>query len=138
MFGKIFKIVRKKRLRRRRHIGRRGYLQHKEQARTLVKERLAHFNTFYKFDFKKVFIKNQKSVWGSCSTRKNLNFNYKIIFLSPQVADYLIVHELCHLKEMNHRAVFWSLVEKTVPNYKKLRKELRAINSVNINNVKII
>ena len=53
--------------------------------------------------------------WGSCSSKKNLNFNYKIIFLSPQEQNYLIIHELCHLQEMNHSPAFWSLVKKQTP-----------------------
>ncbi|NBS67881.1 M48 family peptidase [bacterium] len=64
--------------------------------------------------------------WGSCSKRGNLNFNYRILFLPPHLADYLIVHELCHLKEFNHSPRFWALVAQGCPNYHACKKELRA------------
>jgi len=94
-------------------------------AKIFVLEKIKHFNNFYKFKINKVFIKNQKSRWGSCSSKGNLNFNYKIIYLRPELADYLIVHELCHLGELNHSKKFWALVEKTIPNYVKINKELK-------------
>jgi hypothetical protein len=101
------------------------YLHHKIAAERLVWGRLEHFNSFYNFPYNRVCIRDQKSRWGSCSARKNLNFTYRIVFLPQELADYLVVHELCHLGEMNHSARFWKLVEKTIPNYKKCRRELR-------------
>ena len=101
------------------------YLKHKEEAEELVLGRLEYFSKSYNFSYNQVSIKNQKTVWGSCSKKKNLNFNYKIIFLPSKLADYIIVHELCHLKEMNHSAKFWALVSKTMPNFKEVRKELK-------------
>lgn len=106
---------------------RRDYLTHKEAARQLVHARLAYFNQFYGFQYGRVSVKNQKSCWGSCSKRGNLNFNYRIVMLRPELADYIIVHELCHLGELNHSRQFWNLVVKTVPSYKILRKELRLV-----------
>ncbi len=96
------------------------------RARKLVKDRLAHFNAIYQCHFARVSIKKQSTVWGSCSAKKNLNFNYKIVLLPPHLADYIIVHELCHLKEMNHGKQFWLLVAKTIPEHKQYRKELVA------------
>lgn len=87
--------------------------------------RLAYFNQFYNFSYNKVFIKNQKTRWGSCSSKGNLNFSYRIIFLSPEAQDYLIVHELCHLKEFNHSQKFWDLVAKQVPNWQEIHQKLR-------------
>lgn len=104
---------------------RRAYLKHKEQARVLAHERIAHYNTFYNFKVNRISIKNTKSRWGSCSKKGNLNFNYKIALLPAELADYVIVHELCHLAEFNHSQKFWDLVEKTIPNYKIIRSKFR-------------
>ncbi|MFA7364935.1 MAG: SprT family zinc-dependent metalloprotease [Patescibacteria group bacterium] len=103
------------------------YLEYKEKARILIGERLEHFNNYYKFEYNRVSIKNQSTCWGSCSKKSNLNFNYKIYFLPREIADYVIVHELCHLKEMNHSKSFWDLVAKTKSDYKELRKRLKGL-----------
>lgn len=108
---------------------RKDYLEHKNQALILVHDRLKYFNNFYNFKFNRVSIKNQKTRWGSCSKKGNLNFNYKIVLLPPKLADYIIVHELCHLKELNHSDRFWNLVAKTFPDYLKLRQELKNIKT---------
>jgi hypothetical protein len=99
---------------------------YKNQAKEILKERLPYFSDCYGVTYKNVVIKNITSRWGSCSSKGNLNFNYKIALLSPELADYIIVHELCHLKEMNHGDEFWKLVERCMPNHKELRKQLRA------------
>jgi predicted metal-dependent hydrolase len=103
----------------------RDYLALKEHARELVHARLAHFNQHYNFSYNRVSIKNTKTKWGSCSSKRNLNFSYKIITLPPELQDYLIVHELCHLSEMNHRKGFWDLVGETIPNPIALHTKLR-------------
>lgn len=99
----------------------------KLQALNLAEERLTHFNQFYGFKWVKVSIKNQKSRWGSCSRRGNLNFNIRILFVEPHQRDYVVVHELCHLAQLNHSKKFWELVERTVPEYKKIRKGLKLL-----------
>jgi predicted metal-dependent hydrolase len=96
-------------------------------ARAVVKSRLEFFNRHYGFSYNRVSIKNQKTCWGSCSQKGNLNFNYNIINLSEEQRDYVIVHELCHLQELNHSRAFWNLVSKTTPQYRKIREELRNI-----------
>lgn len=101
------------------------YRKHKESARSLAHARVAHFSSFYNFPVGRISIRNTKSRWGSCSKKGNLNFNYKILFLPPHMADYIIVHELCHLKEFNHSRNFWDLVAKIVPEHKAIRGELR-------------
>jgi len=106
---------------------RRQYLKVRESARALVHDRINHFNASYRFPLRRVFIKNHRSRWGSCSERGNLNFNYKIVFLPQELADYIIVHELCHLAEFNHSHRFWDLVGQMVPGHKSLRKQLRAL-----------
>jgi hypothetical protein len=109
-------------------IRRRFTIKKREQARRFVENRISHFNKFYNFEINRVAIKNTSSRWGSCSSKRNLNFNYKIIYLRPELADYLIVHELCHLGELNHSKRFWALVKQTIPNYVKVNKELRRTN----------
>ena len=101
------------------------YLKHKEQAREFIVQRLSYFCALYNISFNRISIRSQKTRWGSCSKKKNLNFNYKILFLPQEQADYIIVHELCHLKEFNHSQKFWNLVALAVPNYRELKKELR-------------
>ena len=112
--------------------GRAHYLQHKGLARELVHTRIAHFNQFYSVPIRKVFIKNHKRRWGSCSERGNLNFNYKILFLPQEIADYIIVHELCHLLEFNHSSRFWAHVARAMPEHRTQRKILRHIERRNI------
>ncbi len=73
----------------------------------------------------RITIRNQKSRWGSCSSRGNLNFNCLLMLAPPKVADYVIVHELCHRIEMNHSARFWAEVERVMPDYREARKWLR-------------
>lgn len=97
-------------------------------ALELVHRRLEYFNDSYKFTYHNVSIRNQKTRWGSCSRKGNLNFNVKIAMLPPRLADYIIVHELCHLKEMNHSPRFWKLVAQTFIDHKELRRELRKGN----------
>ncbi|MBP9822036.1 MAG: M48 family metallopeptidase [Candidatus Pacebacteria bacterium] len=104
---------------------RKEYLAHKESARKLVHERLEYFNQLYNFKYNKVAIRNQKTRWGSCSRRGNLNFSYRLALMEPRLADYIIVHELCHLKEFNHSQNFWDLVAQQFPDYRELRKRLK-------------
>lgn len=105
--------------------GRKQYLANKEAARTLVHDRLEYWNSLYKFRYARVAIKNTKSLWGSCSQKGNLNFSYKLLFLPRELVDYVIVHELCHVREHNHGKRFWNLVAQTQPEYIRLRKRLR-------------
>jgi predicted metal-dependent hydrolase len=77
---------------------------------------------------KRITIKQQKTLWGSCSQRGNLNFNLNLIFCEKQLIDYVIVHELCHLKHMNHSKKFWQLVESQIKDYAQKRKRLKASN----------
>lgn len=106
---------------------RRQYTKHREAARALVHARLAHYNQLYGYRYKKVFIRNTRSRWGSCSSKGNLNFNYRVALLPPELADYIIVHELCHLAEFNHGPQFWALVARVMPAHRALRKALRQV-----------
>lgn len=118
-----FKIVRRRS--RRTTSVTKHYTDHKEAARQLIHTRLAHFNTHYHLTYKRVALRNQRRSWGSCTSLGNLNFSYKILFLPPELADYIIVHELCHLKELNHSERFWSLVAETIPDYKEKKAALK-------------
>lgn len=105
----------------------------REEARKLVGEKLIFWQKYYidnfniHFSWNRFAIKNTKTRWGSCSSKKNLNFSFRIIFLNESEQDYLIVHELAHLLQMNHSKNFWQLVSLGIPNYKNLRKSLRGI-----------
>ena len=77
---------------------------------------------------KRVSVKNQRTLWGSCSTRGNLNFNWRTMLLSPEALDYLIIHELAHLRIHNHSQHFWKLVQQYCPNYKVLKEEIKQKN----------
>lgn len=101
------------------------YLKYKENALALVKKKVEDFASKHGCKYNKIGIRNQKTRWGSCSRRANLNFNYKIVFLPENIQSYIVVHELCHLKEFNHSKRFWSLVAKVIPNYLEMRKELK-------------
>src|SRR5690606_28006625 len=103
------------------------YLTHKEAARAFIHERIAYWNAYYNFRFNRIAIRNQRTCWGSCSEYKNLNFSYKLLFIPEHLADYVIVHELCHLRELNHSKRFWDLVAHTQPEYETLREELKKL-----------
>ena len=90
------------------------FLKYKEQALTLCKHKTEYWAQMMGLKYNKISVKKLKTKWGSCSSKKNLNFNYKIIFLPEKEQDYLVVHELSHLVHMNHSKEFWDLVCKTL------------------------
>lgn len=102
-----------------------NFTNNKEEAYRLTIKIIKKFNTMYNFKYNKITIKNHKSKWGSCSSKGNLNFNYRIIFLPRRLAEYIVVHELCHIGELNHSRKYWNLVQKALPNYQALTRELR-------------
>ena len=103
---------------------RREYLQHRETARALAHARIAHFNADGRYQVRAVRIRNSQTRWGSCSSRGNLNFHYRIALLPPPLVDYVVVHELCHLLEMNHSPRFWAHVEAVIPDYRERKRAL--------------
>ena len=104
---------------------RREYLKNKNKALELARERVAYFSDIYNLECNQINIRNQRTRWGSCSKKGNLNFNHKIINLPERIADYIIAHEICHLKEFNHSKNFWNLVKITIPDYRNIIKKLR-------------
>jgi len=110
------------------------YTTHREHARALVSDRLSYWNQFFKLEYGRVAIRNQTTRWGSCSTRRNLNFNYRIAFLPIELADYVIVHELCHLIEFNHGPQFWAHVERAIPDYAVRKQTLRDVSIAYLRN----
>ncbi|MFH0857349.1 MAG: M48 family metallopeptidase [Candidatus Magasanikbacteria bacterium] len=105
--------------------GNETYHGYRLRAHQLVRDRLRVWNVQYGYTYNTIRIKDTGTRWGSCSSQKNLNFNYRIYFLPEHLQDYIIVHELCHLEEMNHSFHFWNLVKKTVPDYRKRKHELK-------------
>lgn len=102
-----------------------NYLEHRMTALKLAREKVSHYNQFYNFRVNSINIRNQKTRWGSCSAKGNLNFNFKIALLPERLADYIIIHELCHLKEFNHSERFWHLVSQMMSDYMAVKRELR-------------
>ncbi len=103
------------------------YEKYREVARSHVHARLLHYNQLYGHEYRRVAIRNTRSRWGSCSKKGNLNFSYKVALLPPELCDYVVVHELCHLAEFNHGPNFWALVARAVPNHPQLRRQLQKI-----------
>lgn len=99
-------------------------------SRQYLMPRIESFSATLQTPLKTVRFKNQKSVWGSCSELGNLNFNIKLLFLPKDLTDYVIVHELCHLKFLNHSKDFWKLVSLHCPAYKTREKQLQKANSL--------
>ncbi|ABO51248.1 protein of unknown function DUF45 [Desulforamulus reducens MI-1] len=97
----------------------------KYQAREIILQRLEVARKELGIHYKQVFIKDQKTRWGSCSSQGNLNFNFRLVMAPLPVIDYLVAHELSHLIEMNHSKKFWSLVERICPKYKTHRRWLK-------------
>ena len=80
-----------------------------------------------KVTYGRITIRDQRTRWGSCSSRGNLNFNWKLVLMPPELLDYVVVHELAHRKEMNHSPRFWAIVEKELPDYCNRREKLKIL-----------
>lgn len=100
------------------------YKRFKKAALAVVRERIERYASLYGVIPSRLSIRNQKTRWGSCSRRGALSFHYKIALVPRPLADYLVVHELCHMRSFDHSTRFWQLVSQTVPDYKRMRKLL--------------
>lgn len=94
-------------------------------AKEYFPKRAAYFVQFTGGSYNRISIRDQKTRWGSCSARGTLSFNWRLMLAPPTIADYVIVHELCHLTYMNHSADFWRKVESVYPDYRTARKWLK-------------
>lgn len=104
---------------------RQDFLEHKKAALALITQKVEQLSRVYGVQYSRVSVKNQKSRWGSCSKKGTLSFNYKMLFLSEEAQDYIVAHEVCHLKEFNHSQKFWALVAQVSPNHKQIRRDLK-------------
>lgn len=100
-------------------------LKRVQKALRVIPERVEYFAEMMNVTYGRITIREQKTRWGSCSSEKNLNFNWKLILAPPEVLDYVVVHELCHLKEMNHSKAFWDEVGKVMPEYETYKLWLK-------------
>lgn len=92
--------------------------RYRDSARKLFTSRVEYYVQMTGGCYTSITIRDQKSRWGSCSSRGTLSFNYRLIFAPIKVLDYVIVHELCHLTHMNHSKNFWNMVASVMPEYK--------------------
>lgn len=99
--------------------------RYRRQAELVIPERVRYFARHMGVDYGTIRIKAQKTRYGSCSSRGNLNFNWKLIRMPAEVLDYVVVHELAHRKQMNHSSLFWREVEQVPPDYRERRRWLK-------------
>ncbi len=100
-------------------------VEYKKLAKQVIPSRVSQFAQKYGFSYNTVKITSATTRWGSCTSQKNLNFTYRLALAPQEVIDYVIVHELCHLRQMNHSSKFWDEVRAIMPEYKKQEKWLK-------------
>jgi len=98
---------------------------YKKQARTVLTERVEFYARKYGFKTERIRISSARTRWGSCSAKKTLSFTWRLVMAPLEVIDYVVVHELCHLKELNHSKTFWAQVESILADHKAYRKWLK-------------
>lgn len=96
-----------------------------DQALEVLPRRCAYFASLMGVSYGRITIRNQKTRWGSCSSKGNLNFNCLLMLTPPEIQDYVVVHELAHRREMNHSPRFWREVERVLPDYRTRVRWLR-------------
>ena len=101
------------------------YRSYQIAAGQALQERTAFFAEIMGVDYGRITVRDQRTRWGSCSAKGNLNFNWRLILAPGEVLDYVVVHELAHRREMNHSKRFWSLVEMVLPDYERRRRWLK-------------
>ncbi|HNW44266.1 MAG TPA: M48 family metallopeptidase [Elusimicrobiales bacterium] len=116
---------RRRRAPRRAYRTRPGTPAEQKLAKEIITASVARWAAALDLEYNRVSIKDQRTVWGSCSVKKNLNFYWRLAAAPVEILDYLVIHELCHLREMNHSKRFWDLVRRACPDYPARRKWLR-------------
>lgn len=122
--GRFFTLIARRRPRRKAPVGARVEVL-RAQAKAELPPRLAALAAKHGFEFKKVFIKNNVSNWGSCSSKGNINLNLRLVTLPAQLQEYVMLHELCHLKYLNHGPQFHALLESVCPGHRALARQLK-------------
>jgi len=130
MFTTFFRIIRGRRQKRSRFIKRpkrksRIEVSYRKSARKFFAERLEYFTGAYNLHYRTMRISGAKTRWGSCSAKKNINLNWRLMLAPPKVIDYVIAHELSHTVYMNHSKQFWAHVEGMIPDHRRYRKWLK-------------
>ena len=98
-----------------------------KEIRAVFADRVHYYCEKMDVQVGRITIRNQKTRWGSCSGAGNLNFNWKLVLMPPEVLDYVVVHELAHRKEMNHSSKFWTIVEREMPDYQERQQRLKEL-----------
>lgn len=96
-----------------------------DAAKEYFPKRAAYYQQYTGGAYHRISIRDQKTRWGSCSSKGTLSFNWRLMLAPPAILDYVVVHELCHLTYMNHSAAFWKKVEAVCPDYRTARKWLK-------------
>ena len=99
--------------------------RYRKAAKEYIPARVMYYRQFTGGSYERVVIRDQKTRWGSCSSNGTLSFNYRLMLAPPAILDYVVVHELCHLKHMNHSSAFWQAVGDVLPDYKERRDWLK-------------
>lgn len=97
----------------------------KQQARRVLTEKTDYYKSLLGVDYQRIRIGSQRTRWGSCSSKGTLSYNWHLVLMPERIMDYVVVHELCHLLEMNHSERFWKRVGELLPDYENRRKWLK-------------
>lgn len=103
-------------------------LVYKRLANKWLKQRTDEISQAIGIKYNSFKVSDTKGRWGACTSKKEINLNFRVVCLAPALIDYVIVHELAHIKEMNHSPKFWVIVQSILPDYKKRRKAIKELN----------
>lgn len=101
------------------------YQKARERAKVVLEQKTRYYASCMQVSYGRITIRDQKTRWGSCSGKGNLNFNWRLILAPESVQDYVVVHELAHRREMNHSPAFWKIVEQVMPDYRMQKQWLK-------------